>query len=240
MPNCWSGRRPVPNPTPDFAGDKPGEGEHSCHAACPCQPGQGEWEVRSEEYEPIYTVQRGTKKGGDLETAAAIIPDYELACQIEAWMNREAGQPTEGVSDEALEAVMAHTKVERDHEYGDFICSECGWSFSGTESDEVDLSGTERIRHGLTAAAPILTREKDARIAELEADHQRLWNAHMALACDLVNGQTVEAAIREQEREAMIARIKYERPLRMDGSASSAAYHRAITDCLAAIREETE
>ena len=66
--------------------------------------------------------------------------------------------------DKAIAAANAHTRLERDEEYGGMICAECGFSLGA-----LPIESDARFRHGMEAAALVLLAPYQARIKELEA-----------------------------------------------------------------------
>ena len=53
--------------------------------------------------------------------------------------------------DKAIAAANAHTRLERDEEYGGMICAECGFSLGA-----LPIESDARFRHGMEAAALVL------------------------------------------------------------------------------------
>jgi type II secretory pathway component PulJ len=76
------------------------------------------------------------------------------------------------IPDEALEAAKAasaaHLEGEADHEYGGYMCSECGWSLGdGSRENRAD----HHLREAIQAAAPIIRAQA---LAEAKARVEKL------------------------------------------------------------------
>lgn len=58
---------------------------------------------------------------------------------------------TGDVLDRATTILSLHLEVEKDREYGGWICSECGFSFG-----ELPIEADERQAHAVEACAPVI------------------------------------------------------------------------------------